>query len=293
MWSGRAANDLQGADGAIGTRALGSTRAGDVVGYSVFAGSTTPLLWHAGSLVELPLSYGSEGIPFAVNDAGQAVGYEQYFVSRLPRPDGAHAVVWQRGGDRALGALPGDSQSVAYGLNQTGVGVGYSQSETGPARAVSFSGGNVSPLGALPGDNSSEAFSVNAGGDAVGYSAEPSNFAAAAFCSGGRVVDLGVAAHDLHSEALSINDHGIAVGDSDRNGFNHHAVLFAAGRAVLLDRRVVNLPDGWRLARATAINNSDVIVGEAIDAAGIHHAVELTPCWVTAVIRLATFERTD
>src|SRR5205085_2375951 len=100
-------------------------------------------------------------------------------------------------------------------------------------------------LGLLAGDTDSEAFSVNTAGEAVGYSAGPAHFQAAAFCAGGAVVDLGVTGGDVHSEALAINGSGVAVGDSDRDGFTHHAVVYGAGRILVLDKLVSNLPAGW------------------------------------------------
>jgi hypothetical protein len=277
MWSAGSATQLPGPAGVLGVRALSTTSDGDVVGYAAGVGNTVPLWWHAGTLTALPLD-ASEGMAFSVNDAGQVVGYTQNFLTRLPRPDGAHAVMWTQGGTpTTLGMLPGDTQSVAYGINQAGVAVGYSQSETGPATAVSFSGGQVTSLGKLSGDTDSEAFAVNAAGDAVGYSAGPDQFHAAAFCPGGSVLDLGVGAGDTHSEALAINTAGVAVGDSDRNGFNRHALLFGGGRAIVLDKQVTNLPSGWSLARATGINNSGQITADAVDSTGKRHAVELTP----------------
>jgi probable HAF family extracellular repeat protein len=276
VWSGGSATDLASAPASGGGRALGLTSDGDVVGYGSNGGWTQALLWHNNSVISL-LPALVEGAAYGVNDAGQVVGYYDSARNTYPRPFGATGFVWQAGNVTSLGMLPGDTQSVAYGINQGGLVVGYSQSQTGPSHAVAFSGSSVVPLGALAGDTDSAAFSVNGSGEAVGYSAGPAHFHAAGFCAGGQVVDLGTAGSDLHSEALSINSAGIAVGDSDLDGSTRHAVVFGGGRAVALDKLVSNLPAGWRLARATAVNDRDTIAAEAVDAAGVHHAAELVP----------------
>ena len=84
----------------------------------------------AGGLHELPTLGGLEGHANAINDAGQVVGSSDTGAigpnSRYLR----HAFVWADGVTKDLGTLPGDTESVAIGLNNAGDIVGDSFSDS-------------------------------------------------------------------------------------------------------------------------------------------------------------------
>jgi hypothetical protein len=65
-------------------------------------------------------------------------------------PSGQHSILWQNGRATPLDAPPGSFSSTAFGLNDTGVAIGYSSSTPGEAladlRAVLWEGGTVMPL---------------------------------------------------------------------------------------------------------------------------------------------------
>jgi probable HAF family extracellular repeat protein len=69
---------------------------------------------------QLPVLGGGAGCAHAINDRGLVVGWS-YTGSEV------HAVVWtSKNGIKDLGTLPGDNESVAYGINNLGQVVGYS-----------------------------------------------------------------------------------------------------------------------------------------------------------------------
>jgi probable HAF family extracellular repeat protein len=236
-----------------GGQAVGFTET-DVVHAALFTGVVGSDL---GRLSSVPAP--GEDVAYGINSLGQAVGYSQPKTGDpAARPDGAQAILFSGGTVTGLGALPGDSQSVAYAINTEGQAVGYSQGAT-RERAVLFSGGEVTDLGVLSGDLNSGAFAINDSGEVVGYSGGLERMHAVLF-QAGAVINLGALPGDLNSQALAINAAGDAVGVSDRDGFDQHGVLFHAGRVIALDSL---LPEGsgWTLQTASGINDSGQIVG--------------------------------
>jgi probable HAF family extracellular repeat protein len=261
----------------LGSRALAVGPSGAIVGYSVIGAGIRPVSFTGGTVTMLPLPAGDQaGAAFGVNSIDQAVGYTEPsadFSDPSNRPHGSHAVLFSGGSATLLGALPGDSQSAAYGINDAGQAVGYSQGAS-RQHAVLFSGGTVTDLGTLPGDTDSGAFSINASGQAAGYSAGGGRFHPVIF-SGGSVIPLGELGGQRNEQALSVNAGGLAVGVSDSDGFHHHAVLYENEDAFALDAQ---LPagSGWTLQTANAINDAGQIVGQGTHN-GRRHAYLLTP----------------
>jgi probable HAF family extracellular repeat protein len=261
-----------------GSRGLAVGPGGEVYGYAGAApyDQIEPVVFAGGGRAVLPLPAGdAEGAAFGVNSLGQAVGYTEAGngTDRSNRPHGSHAVVFSGGTATPLGVLPGDSQSAAYAINDSGQAVGYSQGASHQHAAL-FSGGNVADLGTLPGDTDSAAFSVNAFGRAVGYSAGGGRFHPVMFADGA-VIPLAELGGQRSEEALGVNDDGVAVGVSDSDGFHHHAVLYENGSAYALDAQLPS-QSGWTLETATGINGAGQIVGQGVHN-GQRHAYLLTP----------------
>jgi uncharacterized membrane protein len=145
---------LGGLPGSINSSALGINNAGLAVGISEFqvgnnSVATFATEWSAGSAVQLgslPVtrSSGAEGI----NDVGQVVGSSLvggYYVQNELVGAVAYATEWSGGTVINLGGLPGSTASLALGINNAGLAVGYSMfgGVNGVSQATEWSAGKV------------------------------------------------------------------------------------------------------------------------------------------------------
>jgi len=211
---------------------------------------------------------GNTSMAYAINNLDVAVGYSQTTTS-------SHAVQFAFFAGRAitdLGTLPGDSSSVAYGINDTGMIVGSSFDANVNEHAAQFAPGPVTALGTLPGDTISEARGINNQGQAVGFSTAFRGPSHAVMFAGGEVIDLGVYPGGTHSSAHAINNLGqvIGTGDTGDGGFDH-ALLWQNGGVTDLGK----LPGGGG-SSANGINDRGDIVGTADDGDGTVWAVKWT-----------------
>ena len=181
--------------------------------------------WSQMQPLELPTVEGDpDGIAFAINDLGQAVGasgncgpfnaIEQNNLTPL------HAVLWRSGKAIDLGNLGGDGRFAgiyASGLNDDGEVVGTSDT-TGDA---SFHGflwrqGHITDLGTLTGDSYSAAIAIGSNGLILGVSVSASFSPRAVIWRNGTATDLNTLVSQdspLYLEsACSINDKGEIIG---------------------------------------------------------------------------------
>ncbi len=160
-----------------------------------------PVIWQNGTVQELPTVSGDpDGIVFAINDNGQAVGASGQCTSFQVNGDltylhGLHATLWENGTVTDLGNLggvAGGGGNAALGINNRGQVVGHIGTADGPAHAFMWSKeAGMEDLGTLPGDFTSVALGINDNGDIVGISLDAS-FNPRAFLrlDGGMLVDL-------------------------------------------------------------------------------------------------------
>lgn len=125
--------------------------------------------------VDLPVLPGGadpaagSSVPYAFNQAGQAVGYATNDRS------GRRATLWAADGRRTafnLGVYPGDEWSLARGINERGQVAGESRLLNG-SRAVMWDADparTMRLLPLLPGDNQGSAHAINAQGQILGRS---------------------------------------------------------------------------------------------------------------------------
>src|SRR6266571_1884821 len=148
--------------------ALGINNSGQVVGST----NNGAFVWSAGSGMEV---LGS-GYALGINKSGQVVGSTDTL-------NGPHAFLWSSGsGMQDLGTLPGDNQSQANGINDSGQVVGLSLnfiplSNSNPIYHAFLwsSGSGMRDLGTLPGRDSSLAAGINNSGQVVGRSWSSAN----------------------------------------------------------------------------------------------------------------------
>jgi probable HAF family extracellular repeat protein len=151
-----------------------------------------------------------------------------------------------------LGTL-GGSDSYAYGVNASGVAVGYSDTSGLIDHAFSYSGGTLSDLGSSL-SSYSYAYGINADGEIAGVAASGSSFHAF-LLSDGVWNDLGTLGGD-YSEAYAISDVGVVVGYADTATESH---AFSYSGSTMTDLGTL----GGSSSYASAVNLSGQVVGNS------------------------------
>jgi len=159
---------------------------------------------------------------------------------------------WVGGNFRQLNLLPGAQFGVAYGVNNNGVVVGYTQ---GAGQiATEWTNGIPTPLVGLSGAFANNAFSVNDKGNVVGYSYAGQEVWASEWTNGS-VVNLGGLPGSQGSEAFDINSNDDIVGYSVF-GNKNVATEWSGGTVINL-----GMLSGAVQSEAYGINNRGDIVG--------------------------------
>jgi probable HAF family extracellular repeat protein len=155
--------------GTVYTAAEAINNAGQIVGDLVDQGANpqvaSAFLYSGGTTTTLPST--SAGVAWAVNTQGQAVGCTWFRSPTL-------AFIYSNGTVTSLGTLPGDSQSCAYGINDAGQVVGWSQSASGNTRAFLYSNGtmyDLNVLAGLPAGTLRQATGINNSGQIIANTA--------------------------------------------------------------------------------------------------------------------------
>jgi probable HAF family extracellular repeat protein len=241
-----------------------------------------PAMWHNGTVHALPtVANDPDGIVFAINDSGQAVGATGTCTSFQANGDltylyGLHVTLWDNDTVTDLGNLggimPGGGNS-AININNRGQVIGGSGASDGSFYGFLWSKelGKMQNLGAIAGDVASVALGINDKGDITGISFDP-DFVPRAFVrpDGGAMADLNSlvpADTPLYLfDACSINSRGEIIGigidangdahgflASPANGASGSAAATSAARALefdharkLLRQRIGSRPFGSR-----------------------------------------------
>ena len=245
---------------------------------------------------------GSHSAAYAINNAGQVVGYSENGRDTCPTGKGTSPAL------RAFRTAPnspinpttdelgtfGGCFSVAWSINGSGQVAGMAQNKDGFLRAFRTAANEpINPatdnLGTLGGSTDSVANSINAFGQVVGYSWIPADDANHAFRTAADASinpltdDLGpiTEAPVQPSPATAINNYGQVVGG---------APAFVVGNGVMnfLDN-LIPAESGWKLIMAYGINDSGQIVGMgaqgSASGAGVKRAYLLTPIYSAVVQR--------
>jgi len=139
-----------------------------------------------------------------------------------------------------LGALPGDSSSVAWAINENGDVVGWSMGPNGTRGFVFTGASGMVALPGLPNRPRTVARDLNDAGLIVGSAnAGGTDLGHAVLWSGGSVQDLGTIGTGYYSEAWGVNALGDVVGWSYTNGGSGlsgvHAFLYSGNTKTLVD----------------------------------------------------------
>ena len=184
-----------------GGRSSGSAEALDVNNSGVAVGDFTnstggvqAAKWQNGVATNLGVTATDQSFAWAINDVGTIVGYgnAQGGGAFMWNPDGSvvkifngqayainnagqvagevnnQAVLWQNGITWNLGYLPGYTSSHAFGINDAGAVVGWS--DFGHPEAFVWINGVMTDLGNLSGGTSGVAWDINDAGQIVGWS---------------------------------------------------------------------------------------------------------------------------
>lgn len=184
-----------------------------------------PFPWSQVRLQELATLDGEpDGIAYAINDLGQAVGASgncgPFNAIAQNNLTPLHAVLWRNGNAIDLGNLGGDGKFAgiyATGLNDDGQVVGTSDT-TGDAsfHAFLWQQGHISDLGTVAGDSYSSATAISSSGMVLGVSVSASFSPRAALWRNGIATDMNTLVPQntaLYLEsACSINERGEIIG---------------------------------------------------------------------------------
>ncbi|MCP3801322.1 hypothetical protein NLX83_18840 [Allokutzneria sp. A3M-2-11 16] len=159
----------------------------------------------------------------------------------------------------ALAELPGGSGSGAWGVNNHGVAVGWSNTGTS-AHAVRWAeNGAVTDLGTLPGDTGSRATAIAWDGTVVGRSSSPKGYRAVRWSPDGAITELASLPGTTYCTAEAVDVHGFVAGhcSDDYSASTGRAVRWAPDGTVT---ELGKLP-GDVASRALGISYEKVVVG--------------------------------
>jgi len=181
-----------------------------------------------------------------------------------------------------LGALPGDSSSVAWAINENGDVVGWSNGANGTRAFVFTNSGGMVGLPGLPNRPRTVARDINDAGIVVGSAnAGGTDLGHAVLWSGKLVQDLGTLGTGSFSEALAVNAAGQVVGwssaDSGGGVSGVHGFLYGNNAAAPLrglspssDARLIDLTPDSDTGYALDINDAGQVTGYKTALGGYH-----------------------
>jgi probable HAF family extracellular repeat protein len=254
-----------------------------------------PFILQDGVMNTLPTLGGANGVANAVNSQGLAAGWAE---TQSPDPNGActvsqfEPVIWTKTGVTQLNTFPGDTDGVAWSINESGQAVGASGTCTGfsvnsgdyllekhPMLWTDGAAINLGTLGGTGALSGNHACSINNRGQVAGHSdlAGDTTFHGFLWSWETGIKDIGTLPGDFASLAIGIGDQGTAVGASFDQNFNERAILIADGTLTDLNTLVSSNPQQLYLLQGNSINVSGQIVGLAATSNGDIHGFLAIP----------------
>jgi len=182
-----------------------------------------------------------------------------------------------------LGSLPGLNTSIATGINNSGVVVGYCFAAFGPFQhEMAFISGptGLQPLGTLPAPYNfgSEAHAINDNGDVVGTSYDSSGNSHAFLWHNGVMTDLGTLPGFTSREvATSINSSGQIMGwSTDAQGGTHY-FLYSDGAMTDMNNLLYTAFSAYYLSNFGPINDAGQIGAGGYGPDSVFESFLLTP----------------
>ncbi len=214
---------------------------------------------------------GTGSIARDINDAGQIVGESTTVGNAVSR-----ATIWNSGVASDLGGLGPTDNSVAWAINNNGDAVGWNEDSGGLRTSTRFSGGNVLDIGAAMGATGPNvAWDINDAGMIAGQAPLSPGFAKGYIwdeVNGGRVE--GTVPGYMGGANLGINNAGILVGHGFFFGDPDIAMLATPdGRGGYDEFEIGPGGSAFQFSIATAISDTNIVVGHANDGAGDWQAV--------------------
>lgn len=270
LWSLGSSQQLVGLGSNL-DRALSVNGSALAVGLSRnLSGNIRAVLWELGAIQDLGTLGGDSSVANSVNDSGQITGWAQAL-------DGSqHAFLWQSGIMQDLGTF-GGGYSVGVRINANGQVAGFYQSPSGFNHAFLWENGSMLDLGTLPGHVRSDAQGLNDLGEVVGLSFDVNGFYRPFLWSSGVMQDIDLLPGAILGSSGGINNSGVIVGTMIFSGSPSAGFVRHNGVTHNLNNLLDSTGDGWQVVFASAINNSGVITGNAINPVGELRAVLLTP----------------
>lgn len=271
LWTSATGMQDLGTLGGFQSYALGINNLGQVVGCADPGIGTLvhAFLWtQSGGMQDLGKT-GFASCAYAINDAGQVVGY-------TTSPDYyQHAFVWSA--TTGMQNLDVPLGAVAVGINSSGVVTGSFPGTSGWPRAFQWTAtGGMQNLGSLGSSGIAQANAINAAGEIVGTSettTKSDQYLAFQWTSGNLMLALPSLAQ-YGATAAGINDSGVTVGFSLEPGLTKpltRAVVWDTSATIYdLNQLVNNSP--LLLEVGNAINNTGQIVGSGRLKSGVAHS---------------------
>ena len=266
--------------GVLSARAIDINDAGQIGGtMSTTQFGFVAYLYENGTFTELPpVPGGAWSMTFAINNAGQIVGYRSIGAGVNP----FNAFIWSASDGFIDLGLMDDVQTSATDINDQSEVVGWRGLPAATDEAFLWESGEVTFLGPIPGGFTSVAGGVNNSGQIIvtGLLEENGETLIRSFLwSGGLFTDIGVLPGFDRCTAVDINDSGQVIGVCDNSNNPNNDVPFIWQNGIMTELSML-IADGGGLQllrSVNSINNAGRITGRGIGPDGFGVAALLTP----------------